>query len=579
MQRLLSFVALILLFGITGKAFAQYEFEYVFDSIKNETPCVYFYDIVELENGDFIINGRDKAFDKGYNMYRFSPDGELITEKPFYDELKLPGYSNFDHEGWPLLVDPDGGFYLFMTYNPYFDTTNVNYVAGTFDSKIMMRKLNDDFEVEYSKEMSVSIDTADWENLWGQDIAGCDPPKIHLGTIMDDKGEGFIISYEKYIGEHPGHLWDHGRDTTFFLRTDYDLNIKTESRYPHEKYNDKRHRNHVLYDSEQDKFLYYISYSWGSGSDKGFNVLQFDSDFSFLEENVMPGTTGSGDYVALNYRDENEEPAGITFKRTSAPTTIFGANADYTDVLHNVNLLFTSCVEVRDNARRVDSIRFAYTYPDPNGGSYIYGFRTTAIPTGRCMDWVDENRIFIGGQPEAYVFYALNLTEKYNKNFILRRIDRNFNTLDELYYNLGEDSTSLYIKALRATRDGGCIIAGYFWNYYENPYENNSRAYHSVVKKFPPEAFDGIDEAHDNGLKLALAYPNPGNNELHIRTALQNAHVIVYDINGKLICNQEITDIITTIDTEHWPQGTYIWKVVSDDKEAEVGKWVKVHRF
>lgn len=170
MQRLLSFVALILLFGITGKAFAQYEFEYVFDSLKNETPCVYFYDIVELENGDFIINGRDKAFDKGYNMYRFSPDGALITEKPFYDELKLPGYSNFDHEGWPLLVDPDGGFYLFMTYNPYFDTTNVNYVAGTFDSKIMMRKLNDDFEVEYSREMSVGIDTADWENLWGKTL-------------------------------------------------------------------------------------------------------------------------------------------------------------------------------------------------------------------------------------------------------------------------------------------------------------------------------------------------------------------------------------------------------------------------
>ena len=144
-----------------------------------------------------------------------------------------------------------------------------------------------------------------------------------------------------------------------------------------------------------------------------------------------------------------------------------------------------------------------------------------------------------------------------------------------MYYDMGVDSTALWINALRATRDGGCIIAGNFRNYVENPYDNNPRAFHSVVKKFPPESFDGIEEAHENGLKMALAYPNPGNNELHIRTAMQNAHVVVYDINGKFICDQEITDIITTLDTERWPSGTYIWKVVSDGKEAEVGKWVK----
>lgn len=110
---------------------------------------------------------------------------------------------------------------------------------------------------------------------------------------------------------------------------------------------------------------------------------------------------------------------------------------------------------------------------------------------------------------------------------------------------------------------------------YPNPNNNSPHVFHSVVKKFPPESFNGINEAHDNGLKVAFAYPNPGNNQLNIRTILPNAHVEVYDINGKLLCNQEITDVITSIDTEIWPSGIYVWKVVSDNKEAETGKWVK----
>ena len=77
----------------------------------------------------------------------------------------------------------------------------------------------------------------------------------------------------------------------------------------------------------------------------------------------------------------------------------------------------------------------------------------------------------------------------------------------------------------------------------------------------------------DNGLDV---YPNPGGNTLNIRTALPNAHVEVYDLNGKLIQSQEITDAITSINAENWVSGTYVWKVVSNGKEAETGKWIKL---
>jgi hypothetical protein len=89
-----------------------------------------------------------------------------------------------------------------------------------------------------------------------------------------------------------------------------------------------------------------------------------------------------------------------------------------------------------------------------------------------------------------------------------------------------------------------------------------------------------LDEAHDNGLKVAVAYPNPGKDVLNIRTGLQNARVEVYDMNGRMIYNQEITDNVIVINTTSWPAGSYVWKVVVGTStgsvtEAESGKWIK----
>ena len=100
---------------------------------------------------------------------------------------------------------------------------------------------------------------------------------------------------------------------------------------------------------------------------------------------------------------------------------------------------------------------------------------------------------------------------------------------------------------------------------------------------------DDVEEMNDEGLKVAIAYPNPGGNTLNIRTALPNAHVEVYDLNGKLIHSQEITDTLTSINAEDWASGSYVWKVYTGGPStlrqaqgpqgsrtlAESGKWIK----
>lgn len=94
-----------------------------------------------------------------------------------------------------------------------------------------------------------------------------------------------------------------------------------------------------------------------------------------------------------------------------------------------------------------------------------------------------------------------------------------------------------------------------------------------IVTNTVPEL--GIDEAHDAGFAVAVAYPNPGGNTLNIRTALTDSHVELYDTGGRLVGRQEITGAVTTVSTEGLPSGVYVWKVIKDGSEAESGKWVK----
>lgn len=89
-----------------------------------------------------------------------------------------------------------------------------------------------------------------------------------------------------------------------------------------------------------------------------------------------------------------------------------------------------------------------------------------------------------------------------------------------------------------------------------------------------------LDEAHDNGLKMAIAYPNPGKDVLNIRTGSKDARVEVYDMSGRMVYGREITENVTSINTTSWPAGSYVWWVVVGTStgsvtEAESGKWIK----
>ena len=138
-----------------------------------------------------------------------------------------------------------------------------------------------------------------------------------------------------------------------------------------------------------------------------------------------------------------------------------------------------------------------------------------------------------------------------------------------------DEEIATAVFSIHITEDQGVIICGY-------ADDLNSDTDYYYITKFPASAFDpdNIEEAHAHNLHLAVAYPNPGGDVMNIRTGLRNAVLSVYDINGRKIHEQEITDDVTSVDASKWQSGTYIWKLGMRNeelgmKEVESGKWVK----
>lgn len=141
--------------------------------------------------------------------------------------------------------------------------------------------------------------------------------------------------------------------------------------------------------------------------------------------------------------------------------------------------------------------------------------------------------------------------------------------LDVIWQQVYDFNNRIMPRYVMATQDGGCLVTGEIGTGL-----NGEEGMMMFAVKIDSEGYLDIAEA-ENPVQYGECYPNPGTNVLNIRTALQNASVEVYDTNGRLIHSQAITENVTAIDATDWPLGVYVWKVISNGKLAETGKWIK----
>ena len=214
-----------------------------------------------------------------------------------------------------------------------------------------------------------------------------------------------------------------------------------------------------------------------------------------------------------------------------------------------------------------------YRLSNSSGGfsAYVYGYghaEAYAYSAG-AMTWTSE--LSVNNEPELEHPEGFEAAVNESLHF---RLLTNYD-LSEAHWDFGDGQT--------ATATGPMMQHSYATgeNYHVSCdiYRQNTQGQQvfagrvsTVIHVLP---YNHIEETQDSGLKLAIAYPNPGKDVLNIRTAVKNACVEIYDLTGKLIYKQEITENVTSINAEGWPAGAYVWKVVAEGKEAESGKWIK----
>ena len=141
--------------------------------------------------------------------------------------------------------------------------------------------------------------------------------------------------------------------------------------------------------------------------------------------------------------------------------------------------------------------------------------------------------------------------------------------LDVIWQQVYDFNNRIMPRYVMATQDGGCLVTGEIGTGL-----NGEEGMMMFAVKIDSEGYLDVAEA-ENPVQYGECYPNPGTNVLNIRTALQNAWVEVYDVNGRLMHRQDITENVTGIDAGDWAEGVYVWKVISNGKLAETGKWIK----
>ncbi|MBQ8958586.1 MAG: T9SS type A sorting domain-containing protein [Bacteroidales bacterium] len=272
---------------------------------------------------------------------------------------------------------------------------------------------------------------------------------------------------------------------------------------------------------------------------------------------------------------------------------VFDSNLNIVDTIQNVDELsypilcsFMADFRVNPYNGRIHSIGAFANVPagdywtsivmslydeEMNQIKYVWGFHTTiSAEAGKkhTIDFSSENEVYLVG--------TIRPTPPWGDLYIAYT-DGNLNIQSELYFiHPKRKQCPTY---LIASPNGGCLISTTGYNTEEGQKEN------CIYKA----DFMDIDEAHTHGFAVATAYPNPGKDVLNIRTALKDARVEVYDMNGRLIHSQALTENVTAIDAAEWAKGVYVWKVYTSDGGpstgsgtlvgsttlAETGKWVK----
>ncbi len=188
--------------------------------------------------------------------------------------------------------------------------------------------------------------------------------------------------------------------------------------------------------------------------------------------------------------------------------------------------------------------------------------KTTAFGLPNNQDFLGQNSSidFINNNNSIYVV-SQYLISPY---FSMTKLNSDIEIEWEHFFTVKD---AWLLAGVKATNDNGAIM----WGLKYDGTNNNSFFLKSGALG-PNSNTNSIIKSHE-----LIIYPNPGNENMQVRTAVQQLGGVfyIYDITGKLVLQQEVTSSITQINTSRLLSGTYIYKYINNNKLLESGKWVK----
>ena len=543
------------------------EWEYSLDYADSDDKRFYVVDAIELSDGNIAVASK-YHFRSGYGDFYschpaillLSSDGEEIARNVFFRE----GYCTMSYT--PYLFENEGSLYALMTYNPDHDYTYfnhfMNYDNPPTDAIVGLYKLDSELNIEESYKYSYPIDTTECRDCqdWGinpNEISG----NIYMFSAIEDDGE-IIAVYSKPDSYKKNSAEAILGDSLVFMRMNYDGEIINRKaylgRYSQGNYHYSYRRNHLV-KTDLHYILYELNTYVTDIDVEDGAASYFDKDFNLIKtKNIVQPDFNHIYWSGL----ENISVIRSTHNTTYLATTARTIDPEYA---HTYSYEDNRLYEFDDN---ID-----------NAGNNISILNYIVRGTNETRDYqAIMKAVDIAKDSSIYYAYNMNIG-MYNDEdswIVLERLNSDMDTIATLFYGSDNDNAHAEVDAIKATKDGGLIIVCDKQEAF-----SDSQAISKKVIKFPASAFGfddvSIEEAHAHNLKVAVAYPNPGCDVMNIRTSLRDCTLQVYDMQGRIVHQQEITDDVTSVDASNWPCGTYIWELKTENGKLKVeeGKWVK----
>ena len=547
------FTLITLLFCGVVNVFSQ-EWE-VFLGSEEFSHRDYFDEVIELSNGDILATSRSQYANTNGTFFTLHPALTLISSdgtQMCRNEYMKPFFSGI---GSPYIFEKNGDMYMLACYNPDHDINSDNYFKNSdnppTDAILGLYKLDGLLNVTKSYEHIFPIDTFEMKNdMYWQSYPNIFCGNIFMYSAFIDEGNivGSYIKSVSYADVPRGH------DTIFFFKMDFDGNMLLKKGYEMHttggNHQMQYYRQQII-KNDNGYIVYYRGYSiYHHGT-----IEYYDKDFN----NIATRYFDVPDFLpSLENNLDNHMVVRSNHNTTYLATTSFDRyyenfpNNAPTD--RNIRLY-----EIDDNLDNSTEVLPVIQYIERG---------TSDLDDLPCMslDMATDGNI--------YFAYTLNNGEMTwgDSWIIIERLDSNLDTISTLFYDDGIDIHT-EARCIKRTKDDGILLVS-----KSKDIINRSKRW-SKITKFPASAFgiDNIEEAHANNLHLAVAYPNPGGDVLNIRTGLRNAVLTVYDLQGRKIHEEEITDDVTSVDASGWQSGTYVWKLKTENGKLKIeeGKWVK----